>query len=93
MSNLLFSVAAADDVLTVSEVAQRLRCSRAHIYNLAHGKIRDALPLAVIRLGRRTLVRRSILEAWIRANERALPGGILPVSLEVDTVDAPRSND
>jgi excisionase family DNA binding protein len=93
MSAASINCGAADDILTIPEVAERLRCSRAHAYHLARGKIGDALPLAVIRLGRRKLVRRSTLDAWMRANERAQAGGILPVSFAVDTVDASRRDD
>lgn len=79
----------SDDVLlTIPEVAARLRCSKAHVYNLVRGKIAGVRPLAVIPLGRRRLVRRSSLEAWMRASERAVRDGILLPSPEVDAVDA-----
>lgn len=57
------------DVLTIPEVAEHLRCSRAHVYNAINGKVQGVEPLPVIRLGRRKLVRRSTLETWKKANE------------------------
>jgi excisionase family DNA binding protein len=55
-------------VLTVDETADLLRCSRAHVYVLAQ---RENLPLT--RLGGRTVVRASELEAWLDARtERAV---------------------
>ena len=74
------------DILTIEEVAQALRCSKAHVYNLVAGRIRGVAPLPVIALGRRRLVRRSTLEDWKSATERVLPGGMLPASPEVDAV-------
>ena len=93
MSNLLFGVAAADDVLTIAEVAADLRCSKAHVYNAINGKVAGVSALPTITMGRRKLVRRRTLEGWKRANEKGPDGAMLRASLEVDTVDAPRSND
>ena len=81
-----------DRIMTISEVAADLRCSRAHVYNTINGKVAGVSPLPAITMGRRKLVRHSTLERWKRANERGPEGDMLPVSLEVDTVDAPRSN-
>jgi excisionase family DNA binding protein len=58
------------DVLTVPEVADELRCSKAHVHNLINGKVRGAQPLPALRLGRRRVVRRAGLEDWIKANEQ-----------------------
>jgi excisionase family DNA binding protein len=57
-------------VLTVTEVAEELRCSKAHVHNLINGKVRGAHPLPSLPVGRRRLVRRSSLDEWIKANER-----------------------
>lgn len=51
-------------VLTVAEVAMDLRSSKAHVCNIIAGRVRGVTPLAVLRLGRRILVRRSTLEEW-----------------------------
>ncbi len=57
-------------VMTVPEVAQALRCSKAHVHNLINGKVRGAKCLPAVKIGRRCLVRRSTLYEWINANER-----------------------
>jgi excisionase family DNA binding protein len=78
-----------DAILTVSEVAIDLRCSRAHVYNAINGNVAGISPLPSIALGRRRLVRRSALEEWKRANERT--GGapaMIRSSPEVDTAGA-----
>jgi excisionase family DNA binding protein len=56
-------------VLTVAEVAAALRCSKAHVHNLINGKVKNVLPLASVKVGRRRLVRRTSLENWIEASE------------------------
>jgi excisionase family DNA binding protein len=58
-----------DEILTVSEVAIELRCSKAHVYNAIAGKVDGVYPLPAISMGRRKLVRRSALEQWKQANE------------------------
>jgi len=57
-------------VMTVPEVAQALRCSKALVHNLINGHVRAAKPLPSVRIGRRRLVRRSSLDEWIKANEQ-----------------------
>lgn len=57
-------------VLTLNEVAQSLRCSKAHVCNLIAGKVRGSRPLPAVSLGRRKLVRRSSLDEWVKANEQ-----------------------
>ncbi len=59
----------ADEVLSPVEVAQELRCSKAHVYKLIHGKVEGVSSLPAINLGRRKVVRRSSLEFWKRINE------------------------
>jgi hypothetical protein len=75
-----------DEILTISEVAKHLRCSRAHVYNSVAGKVVGVSPLPVITMGRRKLVRRSTLEAWERDNEKAVGSAMLPASPDVDAV-------
>ena len=60
------------EILTTTEVARELRCSKAHVHNLINGKVHNSLPLPTIALGRRRLVRRATLAEWLRANERTL---------------------
>lgn len=57
-------------VLTLTEVARELRCSKAHVHNLITGAVKGAPPLPSLSLGRRRLIRRATLEQWITANER-----------------------
>ena len=72
-------------LLTLAEVARELRCSKAHVSNLIARKVRHATALPVVQLGRRKLVRREALDAWIEANERSRRD-TLPASSEVDAV-------
>jgi excisionase family DNA binding protein len=60
----------SEEILSAVEVAKELRCSKAHVYNVMHGRVEGVLPLPSIPLGRRRLVRRSALEAWKRAIEQ-----------------------
>jgi len=76
-----------DEVITVSEVAAELRCSKAHVYNAINGKVRGVSRLPAITMGRRRLVRRSSLESWKMTNERTdVHNAILSRSLEVGAV-------
>jgi hypothetical protein len=78
------------DVLTIAEVAAALRCSKAHVYNAINGRVTGVSALPAICMGRRKLVRQSSLEVWKESNEKALGRDMLPASLEVGAVDAPR---
>jgi excisionase family DNA binding protein len=73
------------DILTVKEVAEELRCSKALIYQAVRGKL-DAPKLPSIRLGKRVLIRRAVLEHWMQQNDGMmipsdeLAKNVLPVS-------------
>ena len=58
-----------DSILTIEQVAQELKCSKSHVYNIINGRVPGVKPLPVIYLGRKKLVRRAALEAWKLANE------------------------
>lgn len=58
-----------DPILTVPEVAEELRCSKAQAYKLTRGEVHGSSRLPSIQIGRRRLVRRSALERWKRDNE------------------------
>jgi excisionase family DNA binding protein len=58
-------------LLTLSEVARELRCSKGHVQHLIHGKVPHTRPLPSVPLGRRRMVRRSSLQEWISITERA----------------------
>ncbi len=74
-----------NDILTAKEVAAELRCSKAQVYKLMNGTIKDRTVLPHIALGRKKVVRRSSFEAWKRANEI---GAILSADSEMKTVGA-----
>ena len=59
------------DLLTLDEVAELLHVSKAHVANVVAGRVRGCSPIPAVRLGRRRLVCRSSLEAWIAANDIA----------------------
>jgi excisionase family DNA binding protein len=75
-----------DEILTVSEIAIELRCSRAHVYNMIAGKVDGVSPLPAISMGRRKLVRRTALECWKKANEGAGDDANIASSSAIDTV-------
>jgi len=82
-----------DHLLTISEVAIELRCSKAHVYNAINGKISGVSPLPAISMGRRKLVRWGSLQQWMRTNERGRIGNdILSASPEVDAVGRARKD-
>jgi predicted DNA-binding transcriptional regulator AlpA len=74
-----------NEILTAKEVAAELRCSKAQVYKLMNGEVRDRTVLPHIALGRKKVVRRSSLEAWKRANEIS---AILSADSEMKAVGA-----
>jgi excisionase family DNA binding protein len=77
-----------DKIMTITEVASELRCSKAHVYNAIKGKVAGISRLPAIHMGRRKLVRRSALEHWKCENEVHASSGILGSSSEIDAVGA-----
>jgi len=57
------------DVLTLTELARVLRCSKAHVCNVIGGRVLSLPPLPHMSLGRRILVRRIALEQWLEGLE------------------------
>jgi excisionase family DNA binding protein len=57
-------------ILTVPEAALELRCSKAHVHNLIHGKVPGVRPLPSLWLGRRRLILRTSFEQWLRSSEQ-----------------------
>jgi excisionase family DNA binding protein len=72
------------DVLTVSEVASLLRCSKAHVCKAINGQIPGVAPIPAVRLGRRMLVLRRSLAAWLAQNQHGRESDTLRASLEID---------
>jgi excisionase family DNA binding protein len=56
-------------ILTISEVAEVLRCSKAHVQKALVGKIAGVPQLAHLNMGRRKLVRREWLEQWMETSK------------------------
>lgn len=52
-------------LLTINEVANILRCSKAHVSRLVNGQVGGTARLAAVRLGRRVLIRRETLDEWL----------------------------
>jgi len=57
------------EMLTITEVATFLRCSRVHVQNLVCGSVAGVPPLPFVPLGRRKLVRRGSLMLWLEKVE------------------------
>jgi excisionase family DNA binding protein len=57
------------EILTIKDVAQFLRYSKAHVTNVLHGKVAGIPRLTHVSLGRRILVRREWLNQWLEANK------------------------
>jgi excisionase family DNA binding protein len=58
------------DLLTLKQVAQVLRISKAHVSNVIAGRVGGCSPIPALHLGRRKLVRRATLESWMKENDR-----------------------
>ena len=58
-----------EQVLTLEEAARVMRCSKAHLLNVIHGRVANVPPFPSMRVGRRLLVRRESLERWLAAVE------------------------
>ena len=76
------------EILSITEVALNLRCSKAHVYNAVRGRVPGVSALPAITMGRRKLVRRSSLEQWKRVNERAASDAMIDPSRKNHAVDA-----
>ena len=56
-------------ILTLRDVAGVLRCSRTHVGHLINGEVPGVPRLTHFCMGRRKVVRREWLEAWMEANK------------------------
>lgn len=66
---LLMGPPPLSEILTAKDVAEELRCSKAQVYRLMNGSVRNCTVLPHIALGRKRVIRRSSLEAWKLQNE------------------------
>jgi hypothetical protein len=58
-------------LLSLAAVAELLHCSKAHVSNVIAGRVAGCPPIPAVCLGRRKLVRRESLIAWIEHNEHS----------------------
>jgi transcriptional regulator with XRE-family HTH domain len=58
-----------DENLTIEEIAELLRCSRAHVQNALRGKVPGVPALAHLAVGRRKIVPRRWLLQWMESNK------------------------
>ncbi len=58
------------EILTIREVAEVLRCSKAHVSNVLRGRVGGLPKLTHFSLGRRKLVRREWLDTWMEQNKQ-----------------------
>ncbi len=56
-------------ILNLAEVAVLLRCSKAHVCKAIQGRVPGVTRLPALSMGRRKLVRRQSLEAWLARND------------------------
>lgn len=61
----------SSDLLTITDVAKLLHCSKAHVCNAVAGRVHGCPPIPAVSLGRRKLVRRESLALWIKDREDA----------------------
>ena len=78
-SDYLRSDSRSDPILTASEVAAELRCSKAHVYHLLNGDVEGLTVLPHLALGRKKVIPRSAFERWKLEN---LPGKIRDDSMK-----------
>ena len=52
-------------VLTIPEVADILRCSKAHAFHVVNNKVAGLPRFPSLRIGRRVLVRRELFARWL----------------------------
>ena len=57
------------DSLTVKEVADILRCSKAHALNVIRGRVRGLPKLPHLTFGRRKVIRKEWLDSWMEENK------------------------
>jgi len=57
-------------ILTLREVAERLRCSKAHASKLLKGQVHGVPALTHMEMGRRKVVREEWLEQWMNEGRR-----------------------
>jgi len=59
-----------NQILTIREVADILRCSKTQVSKVLSGKITGVPRLTHLAVGRRKLVRREWLDEWLEVNKK-----------------------
>jgi excisionase family DNA binding protein len=57
-------------VMTLSQAAEYLQVSKAHLSNVINGKVPGIAPVRSFRLGRRVLIRREWIDAWLEGTRQ-----------------------
>ena len=57
-------------ILTIRDVAERLRCSKAHVSKLLLGEVEGVPAITHVAMGRRKVVREEWLEQWMNQCRR-----------------------
>ena len=52
-------------VMTLTQAAEYLQVSKAHLSNVINGKVLGIAPVRSFRLGRRVLIRREWIDEWL----------------------------
>lgn len=54
-----------EPIMTLKQAADYLRISKAHLSNVINGKVPGVTPPRTFRVGRRVLIRREWVDAWM----------------------------
>ena len=57
-------------VMNLKQAADYLQVSKAHLSNVINGKVRGVPPVRAFRLGRRVLIKREWIDAWLESERR-----------------------
>ena len=74
--------------LNLKAAASIVGCSKAHLLNVIHNRVKNVPPLPCARIGRRILIRRESLERWLAAVEAPTapaPTAVAPTAGETPT--------
>lgn len=66
---------AAPTVMNLEQAANYLRISKAHLSNVINGRVYGVRPVRFFRLGRRVLIKREWIDAWLEGAAQTAPPG------------------
>jgi excisionase family DNA binding protein len=61
------------EIMDITAAANYLGVSRSHLSHILAGRIPGVPPIPHVRAGRRALIRRSVIDQWILAQEQTQP--------------------